>query len=147
MLISRDLTTRAQESAEKMEDLTTHMKDIAEKTEKETIFMRIITVVTLFFLPGTFVAVSRLYNYNEMAALISQTLMSTDIVKFQNDNKLIHRFSWQALVMYIGLTGLLMGITIWAAFSYRRKAQRALRAKRGEDLETGNIELEIPSKA
>jgi Mg2+ and Co2+ transporter CorA len=47
-----------------MEKVTVHMKTIAEKTEKETIFMRIITIVTLFFLPGTFVAVS----------LLSQTL-------------------------------------------------------------------------
>ena len=34
-----------------------NMEDIAERTEKETISMRIITVVALFFLPGTFVSV------------------------------------------------------------------------------------------
>jgi hypothetical protein len=33
------------------------MEDIAKRTEKETISMRIITVVALFFLPGTFVSV------------------------------------------------------------------------------------------
>ena len=50
-----------------MEDLNMQMKDIATHTESDTIVMRIVTLATLFFLPGTFVAVSRtcssLYNY------------------------------------------------------------------------------------
>jgi hypothetical protein len=57
-------TIRAQQSTEKMErstisveKITTSMKEIALKTESETVFMRIITVITLFFLPGTFVSV------------------------------------------------------------------------------------------
>lgn len=65
MSTSKTLADKAQESSEKMEDLTEQMRQIALKTEKETIFMRIITVVTLFFLPGTFVAVRCfLYHYS-----------------------------------------------------------------------------------
>lgn len=56
------LAEKAQDSAEKMEILTYHMREIAIKTEKETVFMRIVTVVTLFFLPGTFVSVSKTPN-------------------------------------------------------------------------------------
>ena len=42
----------------KMERMTTSMQEIARKTKQETVSMRIITLVTLFFLPGTFISVS-----------------------------------------------------------------------------------------
>jgi len=61
---SRYLAQKAQESAQKMEKLTFHMHEIAVKTEKETVSMRIVTVVTLFFLPGTFVSVSTTSHYS-----------------------------------------------------------------------------------
>ncbi len=38
-----------------------NMEDIAVKTKLETVSMRIITLVTLFFLPGTFISVSFSY--------------------------------------------------------------------------------------
>lgn len=40
-----------------MEDLTTSMHKIGIGSQKETIIMRIITAVTLLYLPGTFVSV------------------------------------------------------------------------------------------
>jgi methyl-accepting chemotaxis protein len=49
---------QAQVSANNMEKMTSHMQRIAEKTEQETVSMRIVTYLTLFFLPGTFVSVS-----------------------------------------------------------------------------------------
>lgn len=58
VLTNQHTSVRAQESAEKMEKLTVHMKEIALKTEEETVSMRIVTYVTLAFLPGTFVSVS-----------------------------------------------------------------------------------------
>ena len=54
---SKDLATEAQESARKSETLTLEMHEIAQKTKQETISMRIITFVTLAFLPGTFICV------------------------------------------------------------------------------------------
>ena len=47
----------AQLSARNMETMTHDMHTIAQKTKQETISMRIITLVTLFFLPGTFISV------------------------------------------------------------------------------------------
>lgn len=41
-----------------MEDLTLNMGQIGADSQKEAIAMRIITVVTLVFLPATFVSVS-----------------------------------------------------------------------------------------
>lgn len=48
---------KAQTSAQRMEHLTDAMNDIAEKTRLETVSMRIITWVTMCFLPGTFISV------------------------------------------------------------------------------------------
>lgn len=56
--------SQAQQSAKNMEAMsqrieliTADMHEIAQKTQRETVSMRIITLVTLFFLPGTFIAV------------------------------------------------------------------------------------------
>lgn len=57
MKASEFFASKAQQSSDSMEKLTEKMHTIAEETKKETISMRIITVVTLIFLPGTFVAV------------------------------------------------------------------------------------------
>lgn len=52
------ITADTHRSTKNMEAVTRSMHTIAEKTERETALMHIITVVTLVFLPGTFVAVS-----------------------------------------------------------------------------------------
>jgi hypothetical protein len=51
-------TEKQQISATNMAKMTHEMREIALKTENETVSMRIVTWVTLFFLPGTFVSVS-----------------------------------------------------------------------------------------
>lgn len=58
MEASKHLAQKAQLSADKMEKMTQEMHEIAKKTERETVSMKIITLVTLFFLPGTFISVS-----------------------------------------------------------------------------------------
>lgn len=51
------MTAEMHASTQRMEKLTSDMGRIARKTERETASMPIITLVTLVFLPGTFVAV------------------------------------------------------------------------------------------
>ena len=46
------------QTTETMEKLTLSMHEIGRLSQKETIAMRIITVVTLIYLPATFVSVS-----------------------------------------------------------------------------------------
>ena len=48
----------AQTSSNEMTQWTLKMHEIAVKTKQETLSMHVITVFTLIFLPGTFVAVS-----------------------------------------------------------------------------------------
>ena len=45
------------ESTKNMMSMTEDMNEIARKTKIETVSMKVITVVTLFFLPGTFISV------------------------------------------------------------------------------------------
>ncbi|KAK4544430.1 hypothetical protein LTR36_004321 [Oleoguttula mirabilis] len=58
MEANRLLAEKAHVSALRMEEMTHEMQIIAHKTKAETVSMRIITLVTLFFLPGTFISVS-----------------------------------------------------------------------------------------
>ncbi|CAN9101249.1 unnamed protein product [Alternaria alternata] len=72
----------SRESAARMETMTLKMQDLAMKTKQETVSMRVITTVTLFFLPATFIA----------------TFMSTDILKFQNGEQ---ELQIQGLKLYL----------------------------------------------
>lgn len=102
-LVNKDLANRAQESQRQMEDMTRQMNILAEKTQQETVSMRIITLVTLFFLPGTFIS----------------TLMSTPIIQFasSDDAGMVPSrevFSLQALRLFFKITVPLMLATFLA---------------------------------
>jgi hypothetical protein len=64
VIANRELSYKAQLSADRMEKMTASMRQIAEKTEQETVSMRIVTIVTLFYLPGTFISVSGGYGFS-----------------------------------------------------------------------------------
>lgn len=57
MEANRLFAKRAQESTERIEEMTKQMNQVAIKTKDETVSMKIITLVTLFYLPGTFISV------------------------------------------------------------------------------------------
>lgn len=54
---------------ERMHEWTANMNELAQETKRETVSMRIITLVTLFFLPGTFISVSLVFLKAMMAHL------------------------------------------------------------------------------
>ena len=54
-------TETNKQSTKNMMSMTEDMNDIARKTKIETVSMKVITVVTLFFLPGTFISVRRIF--------------------------------------------------------------------------------------
>lgn len=54
-------TETNKQSTKNMMSMTEDMNDIARKTKIETVSMKVITVVTLFFLPGTFISVCRIF--------------------------------------------------------------------------------------
>lgn len=113
---SKDLAVNAQYSANHMEYMTQEMK-------QEAVFMRIITLVTLFFLPGTFVSVS--YQGRLEPAIADnplQTVMSTDIVHWQtpDSGKLEKVVSFDAIKIFLSITVPFMVLTFAAAIGFHR---------------------------
>ncbi|KAJ9644872.1 hypothetical protein H2204_001334 [Knufia peltigerae] len=93
-LISR----QSHASTEHMESMTDEMRELAVKTKQETVSMRIITLVTLFFLPGTFIS----------------TLMSTDIVQYDHSKEI---FSKEALKLFLAVSLPMMLFTFLAWYA------------------------------
>lgn len=58
-------TETNKQSTKNMMTMTEDMNDIARKTKIETVSMKVITVVTLFFLPGTFISVRGVSRISE----------------------------------------------------------------------------------
>lgn len=113
---SKELAGKAQYSADHMEYMTQQMK-------QEAIFMRIITLVTLFFLPGTFVSVSN-EKWLEFAVTDDslQTLLSTDIIHWRTPDPgaLEKVVSLDAIKFFVGMTIPCMVLTFAAAYGFYR---------------------------
>lgn len=58
MASNQAATREAIRSAKHTEDLTHEMSRLTERTKQETVMMRVISLVTVIFLPGTFISVS-----------------------------------------------------------------------------------------
>lgn len=95
--------------------------------KQEAIFMRIITLVTLFFLPGTFVSVCDQEKLEIAGTDRSlQTLMSTDIVHWQTPEiggveKVV---SSGAIEVFLVVTIPCMLFTFAAAYGFYRWSKR-----------------------
>ena len=115
---SQRVAKESHASTLKMERMTTSMQDIARKTKHETVSMRIITLVTLFFLPGTFISVKTApLSYTDPSTnKCIQTIMSTDIIQFQSVQQSGKIFQLGALQLYLAITIPLMLITFGAWF-------------------------------
>ncbi|KAK1759037.1 hypothetical protein QBC47DRAFT_370967 [Echria macrotheca] len=90
---------RADDEADRMRRLTKNM-------EQEAIVVRIITLVTLVYLPATFVS----------------TLFSTDIVKYQEDGYPDGKYSQTAMDRWLQVTVPLTVVTLFAAWCANRWA-------------------------
>ena len=58
------LATQSQKYNQEIENMTRKMEAIAQQTKEETISMKVITLVALWFLPGTLIAVRCLIPMN-----------------------------------------------------------------------------------
>ena len=129
---------KAQVSADNMEKMTAHMQRIAAKTEQETVSMKVVTYVTLFFLPGTFVSVSSCHSHVDpggpTADVFPQTLMSTDIIKYSPDNNgaLTRQFSLGCLTIYLYVTVPMMAATFIASWLFRVCENRTFQRRNKE---------------
>ncbi|KAI2464094.1 hypothetical protein F4781DRAFT_439936 [Annulohypoxylon bovei var. microspora] len=104
MQASKHFATNAQASTEftttmtaNMHFMTEKMHDIALKTGHQTVSMHVITIFTLIFLPGTFLAVSLLHLLYTIKALINQqTFFSSGILRWhdEEDELANSTYSW-----------------------------------------------------
>ena len=106
-----------------MEDLTTSMFNIGIMSQKEAIAMKIVTVVTLIYLPATFVS----------------TFFSTDVVKYQEQNNNSTStggyFSSIALQRWLEVTLPLTVVTLAvAAFFLQRSIKRMKKVAGATDM-------------
>ncbi|KAF2764908.1 hypothetical protein EJ03DRAFT_223120 [Teratosphaeria nubilosa] len=120
MKASNKLAEEAKVSTEKMEAMTKEMQYIARKTQVETVSMRAITLVTLFFLPGTFIS----------------TLMSTPIVDFSTSSSGFsgHNIGYGALQFFIVVSIPLMCLTFAAWYVVHWREKRRERHRDEENL-------------
>ncbi|KAI1416917.1 hypothetical protein F5Y13DRAFT_101873 [Hypoxylon sp. FL1857] len=87
--VSEFFASSAKTSSDRMEYMTQKMHDIAVRTEQETVSMHVITIFTLIFLPGTFIAVwigipPFLTNFLTRG----QTLFSSGVFHWDDDGSL-----------------------------------------------------------
>ena len=118
------LAQRAQTSATNMERMTDAMHKIAHQTKMEAANMRIITLVTLFFLPGTFVSVSFAPRPVRVLKLTEkQTLMSTPIVHYPDDQVDQRIINHDALLLFLAMALPLLVITfvVWLVLYWHKK--------------------------
>lgn len=105
---------------------------MTQQMRQEAVFMRIITLVTLFFLPGTFVSVSHQERLKvSRIDNLLQTLMSTDIIHWQTSapGGLEKVVSSGAILIFLVLTGPFMIVTFAAAYGFYRWSKRSERKK------------------
>ena len=111
MEANKVLAGKANESTRSMEAITREMHVIAHKTKQETVSMRIITLVTLFFLPGTFISVRRRLSFQGILTTM-QTLMSTDIFVTTDTGQFGNTVQLGALRLYIAISLPLVVVTM-----------------------------------
>lgn len=114
---------------------TAKMEAMTHQAQKEAVTMRIIAVVTLIYLPATFVSVrtDSTFSAEDSLTCIPQTLFSTDIVKYQNVDG-AESYSSLALQRWFSITVPLTLITFamaagWLArdriMAYFRRSRRS----------------------
>jgi len=143
----------AQTSSDEMMKWTHKMHEIAVKTKQETLSMHVITIFTLIFLPGTFVAVSlRLLGRAVFRVLtgLHQTFFSSGVLRWDEDGTLgadyLIRGGGVRLFLAICLPTTGITIAVWA-FMYGVARRWARRHAKELGLRPGYADERAPSVA
>lgn len=130
---------------------TDRMEDIARKTEQETVSMHVITIFTLLFLPGTFIAVRfglPLLQYITTAALtLWQTFFSSGVFEWDEDGKLGKDWKMRGggmkLFMAISIPLMLIVLSVWFFVYWLVRRSRQNRQESGKI----TVERELEGKS
>ncbi|KAK4653593.1 hypothetical protein QC762_508290 [Podospora pseudocomata] len=132
-----EFTEQMHKSTLNMESVTESMHVIAQKTEKDTSSMHVITIVTLLFLPGTFVAVrlglpTLIAHAFTTLLTYSQTFFGSGLFQWDEANPEMSFPIWKGefFKLFAKICFPLMGatITIWCFVSYLPFWRECLRA-------------------
>ncbi|KAK4214764.1 hypothetical protein QBC37DRAFT_460742 [Rhypophila decipiens] len=110
-IVSQTIQTNANDKAE---ILNNTILELTERSHNEAIAMRIVTVVTLLYLPPTFVS----------------TFFSTDIIRYQGDGGvMLESFSALAIQRWLQVSLPLMlftclGAWLWYSWEFRRRVRK-----------------------
>jgi hypothetical protein len=155
--VSEHFAITARESSDRMEQWTIEMHKIAVKTEQETVSMHVITIFTLVFLPGTFLAVR--YGWPLAKKLISagltgtQTFFSSGVFHWDEDGSLgsdyVTRSSGMVLFFAICVPMMIFVMAVWALFYWlarrKRKHQGGVGITLSEKHRSGRDEEALPT--
>ncbi|KAK4166335.1 hypothetical protein QBC43DRAFT_206382 [Cladorrhinum sp. PSN259] len=109
------------------DDAAARMHRLNKNMEEDTIMVRIVTLVTLVYLPATFVS----------------TFFSTDIIKYQEDNYPDGKYSKMAMERWLQVTVPLTVLTLLAAWAGNKWTSRSSDEPQG--VAAGSISTIIPS--
>lgn len=115
-----------------MEHVSIDMRSIAIKSRHEAVIVRIITVITLIFLPGTFVSVSPYRcRLNHIVTLtdLKKTFFSTDVIKYEGSSS---AYSSTAMYRWLQVTMVLTAITMAIAGVLFLQSRRTRRQEMSE---------------
>lgn len=148
------MTEEMHASTMKMEEMTESTKVLAEKTEKQTTSMHIVTLVTLVFLPGTFIAVRYgLSVFRKLTEFLTsgQTFFSSGSFQWdQNNADTTQMPYWKpeffALFAEVcfPMTGIIM--LIWFISFYYARRRRDGKAIRDEEQQLQTEQTEEQTK-
>ncbi|KAL7627709.1 hypothetical protein AAE478_001903 [Parahypoxylon ruwenzoriense] len=128
--VSEFFAKSANTSSDRMEAMTRKMHKIAVRTEQETVSMHVITIFTLIFLPGTFIAVwTRIPQLFKYLLTQGQTLFSSGVFHWDEDGSLgsdwVIRPNALKLFFSVSLPMMAIILTAWSLlFLYMRRKRR-----------------------
>ncbi|KAL8649189.1 MAG: hypothetical protein Q9210_004553 [Variospora velana] len=122
-------------STHSMITMTEDMNDIARKTKIETVSMKVITLVTLFFLPGTFISVGHIF----LSTLMSTDVFEVDYKGRSQKNPYANLSPWQ---IYLALSLPLTAVTllVWAIFHFWEMRREKPKMAQHRDVEYGSLQ-------
>ena len=118
------------------------MRRIALKSRHEAVIVRIITVIRLIFLPGTFVSESDPLppQWQQQLMDVNKTFFSTDVIKYQNSGD--GSFSNIALIRWLEVTLGLTALTTIIAVVLFLKSRNSTR-RRMKELPMEGMKLDV----
>lgn len=133
---SKQSTQQTLDSATTMEELTQEMAGVAFTTARQTAFMVLIALVTIVYLPATFISVRALTRCGiGLQLTLLQTIWSTDIVQWggsggSSNSTSDSNYDGRPLKIFLAVSLPLTFATIFACYiGYRLWARRSFKLK------------------